>query len=101
MAGSKLASAPYSDVIAEYTTLTTNQQFATDAYTAAKAAYEAARADAAQKQNYAEAFVKPNVPQRSTSPNAPLTIFTTFIVALLAYALVSLLISSFKDQAGV
>jgi capsular polysaccharide transport system permease protein len=96
----KGASAPYSDLVAQYTTLTQNEQFAIDAYTSAKQAFDLARADAQRKQNYVEAFVKPNLPQKSTSPNPTATIFATFVVALLAYAVGSLIVSAFRDQAG-
>jgi capsular polysaccharide transport system permease protein len=91
---------PYSDLVAQYTTLTENEQFALDSYTSAKQAYDLARADAERKQNYAEAFVKANVPQRSTSPNGPMVVLATFVISLLTYAAGSLLFSSFREQAG-
>jgi len=99
--GASKAGAPYSDLVAAYTTLTQNEQFAADAYTSAKQAFDLARADAQRKQNYVEAFVKANTPQKSTSPDPLTTILATLVLSLVCYAGVSLLISSFRDQAGL
>jgi capsular polysaccharide transport system permease protein len=92
---------PYSELVGQFTTLTQNETFAVDDYQAAKQAFELARADAARKENYVECFVKANVPQRATSPDPLMTILATFAVAVMAYSAGSLLIASFRDQAGV
>jgi len=90
---------PYSEMVAEYVNLTEAQRFATDAYTSAKAALDAARTNAANKRAYVESFVNPNSPDESTLPG-PRTIFGTFIIALLSYMIGSLLIAALRDDAG-
>jgi len=44
--------------------------------------------------------VKPNTPQRSTSPNKLVTILATCVISLLAYVAGSLIVATFRDQAG-
>jgi capsular polysaccharide transport system permease protein len=91
---------PYSQTVADYVALTEEQQFATDEYTSAKQALDIARANAASKKQYVNAFVSPNVPQQSTSPDPFHVIAGTFFVAILVYMVGSLLVGAFRDQAG-
>lgn len=91
---------PYSQTVADYVYLTGEQQFAMDAYTSAKHALDLERANAASKRAYVNAFVKPNTPEKSTSPDSIRVIFGTMIVALLVYMIASLVIGAFRDQAG-
>ncbi len=90
---------PYSELVAEFVRLTEEQQFATDAYTSAKIALDAARTNAANKRAYVESFVRPNAPDESTLPRAR-TIFGTFIISLLVYMIGTLLMSALRDDAG-
>jgi capsular polysaccharide transport system permease protein len=99
--GSAQVKAPYSKIVAEWTALELEQKFATDSYLSAKQAYETALVNAELKANYVDSFVKPSLPQRSTSPDPLTWIAGAFLVALVAYAIGSLLIGSFRDQAGV
>jgi capsular polysaccharide transport system permease protein len=92
---------PYSKTVAEWDALDLELKFATDSYLAAKQAYETALVNAELKSNYVDSFVKPNLPQRSTSPDPLTWIGGTFLVSLVAYALGSLVLGSFRDQAGV
>ncbi len=92
---------PYSKLVAEWTALELEQKFASDSYVSAKQAYDLARVDAERQENYVESFVKPNLPQRSTSPDPWTWIPATFLVSLVAYAIGSMLIGSFRDQAGL
>jgi capsular polysaccharide transport system permease protein len=95
-----MASQPYSQTVADYVGLIVEQQFATDEYTSAKQALDLARANAAGKKGYVNSFVRPNLPQKSTSPDPFHVIAGTFLVAALVYMLGSLLVGAFRDQAG-
>jgi capsular polysaccharide transport system permease protein len=94
-------SVPYSKIIEAYTALELEQKFATDSYLSAKQAYDLARADANRKENYVESFVAPNLPQRSTSPDPWIYILSAFLISLILYAVGSLLVGSFREQAGL
>jgi capsular polysaccharide transport system permease protein len=100
ISGKRGDSEPYSLTVADYVALVEEQQFATDEYTSVKQALDAARANAASKRKYVNCFVRPNVPQESTSPSPLRVITETFVVAVLAYIVGSLLIGAFRDQAG-
>ncbi len=91
---------PYSQTVADFVALTEEQQFATDEYTSAKQAVDAARANATSKKQYVNTFVSPNVPQQSTSPDPFHVIAETFFGAILVYLIGSLLVGAFRDQAG-
>ncbi|MDR3450106.1 MAG: hypothetical protein P4M15_10245 [Alphaproteobacteria bacterium] len=91
---------PYSKIVADYTALQLEQNFASQSYLSAKSAYDLAKADAMRKENFIESFVSPNLPQKSTSPNPWTYIPGTFFFSLFAYAIGSLLLGSFRDQAG-
>jgi capsular polysaccharide transport system permease protein len=91
---------PYSKLVAEWTSLELEHKFASDSYVSAKSAYDLARVDAERKENYVESFVKPSLPQRSTSPNPWRYILSAFIISIISYASLSLLIGTFRDKAG-
>jgi capsular polysaccharide transport system permease protein len=92
---------PYSKVVADWTALELEQKFASDSYLSAKAAYDLAVVDAERKENYVETFVKPNLPQRSTSPDPWIWIPSAFISSLVVYVIGSILVGSLRDEAGV
>ena len=94
------ATQPYSETVSEFVRLTEEQQFATDSYTSAKLALDAARTNAANKRAYVESFVNPNAPQQSTAPGGR-TVFATFLVALLVYMVGSLLVAALREDAGL
>jgi capsular polysaccharide transport system permease protein len=93
-------SEPYSQTVADFVYLTAEQQFATDTYTSAKAALDAARTMAANKRAYVESFVAPNKPEESTEPGLK-TVFGTFLAAMVVYMIGSLLVAALRDDAGV
>jgi capsular polysaccharide transport system permease protein len=95
------AGEPYSKIVADYTELLQNQEFAKSAYVASKQAYEAARLEAAKKQGYVVSFVPPTLPQQSTEPDPARYIGTTFAASLILYVIGSLLIGLLRDQTGV
>jgi capsular polysaccharide transport system permease protein len=92
---------PYSKLVAEWTALELEQKFATDSYLSAKSAYDLALVNAEQQQSFVETFVQPNLPQHSTSPDPLTWISATFLIALGVYVVGSVLIGSFRDQAGI
>jgi capsular polysaccharide transport system permease protein len=87
--------------VAEWTALELELRFATDSYLSSKSAYDLAQVNAQQQQDFVETFVKPNLPQRSTSPSAWTWIPITLLLSLAAYAVGSILVGSLRDQAGV
>jgi capsular polysaccharide transport system permease protein len=97
----KLQAMPYSQTVADYTALQLEQTFATDSYVSAKQGYDTAVANLALKENYVESFVEPNLPQDATSPDPWYYIPGAFMVSLILYAIGSMMIGSFRDQAGV
>lgn len=99
--GSSPQAMPYSKLVATFTSLELEQKFASDAYISAKQAYDFARADASHQQNYVESFVAPSTPQRSMSPNPRIDIPAVFFLSLITYAIGSLVIGSFRTQAGL
>lgn len=92
---------PYSKVLEEYTALQLENQFAQTAYLAAQQGLTVARANAARKQNYLVDFVPPQLPDRRTKWYPITIVLTVFIGSICIYALTSLVIGAFRDQAGV
>ncbi len=92
--------APYSQILDEYSALQLDAEFAKTAYTAAEQGLSVARADAARTQNYLVVFAPPT---EATSGSLSIPIVctvSTFFGALLLYAMGSLLVGAFRDQAG-
>jgi capsular polysaccharide transport system permease protein len=92
---------PYSQILAQYTALQLEQEFAKNAYLAAQQALAAARADVARKQNYIVDFSPPSEPDKP-DPSLPLvSTVTVFLAALIAFSFGSLVIGAFRDQMGL
>jgi capsular polysaccharide transport system permease protein len=92
---------PYSKRVADYTRLLLEQSFAKDGYVSAKSAFDVARTNAERKEGYAVTFVLPNLPQAPTEPDPLTYILSAFLISLIGYAIISLLVGSFRDQAGI
>jgi len=64
----------------------------------ALAAYESARNEAARKQLYLERLVQPNLPDSALEPRRIRSVFTVFIVGLVAWGVLSLVIASVREH---
>jgi len=92
---------PYSQILDEYSRLQLEQEFAKDAYLSAQQGLSVARADAARKQNYLVDFISPSQPDQPTFWFSITYIATAFLGSLFIYAVGSLIMGAFRDQAGL
>jgi capsular polysaccharide transport system permease protein len=101
----RLASAaggtPYSVLLAQYSALQLEEEFAKTAYQAAQQGLTVARADAARKQNYLIDFAPPNEPDKPALSFPVVYTVTVFLGSLLALGFGSLVAGAFRDHAGL
>lgn len=91
--GSETASGEVlSDVVGDYESLAVDREFAESTYTAALAAFDAARAEASRQSRYLAAFVKPTLAQESKFPERTKLmaiisgfLLVTWIIAILVF----------------
>ena len=79
--------------------LTLDVEFADKQLGVALAELETARSEAQQKQLYLERLVQPNLPDKAMSPRRIRSVFTVFVVSLVAWAVASLLAASIREHA--
>ena len=65
----------------------------------ALASLETARSDAARKQLYLERLVQPNLPDSAGEPRRARTVFTVFLMGLVAWGIVAFVLASIRDHA--
>jgi len=85
-------------VLAEYSSLQLEQEFAKNAYMAAQQGLTVARADAATKQNYLVDFVPPTLPERMSYLYPLQMTATVFLSMLLVLTFGSLVMGAARDQ---
>lgn len=95
LAGKKGSMAPK---LSEYGQLLLHQEFASEALTSALASLEAARAEARQKQIYLERVVDAGLPDEALYPRKFKAILVVFVSCLLAYSIISLLITGVREH---
>jgi capsular polysaccharide transport system permease protein len=83
---------------AEYERLALDRAFAEKQLAAALASLEQARNDAQRKQLYLERIVQPNTPDMAMEPRRIRGVFSTFVLGLLAWGILTLLISSIREH---
>lgn len=81
-----------------YERLLLDKEFADKALASALATLEGARNDAARKQLYLERLVQPNLPDTALEPRRIRSVFTVFVVGLLAWGVVSLLVAGVREH---
>lgn len=91
----------YNQVLAEYEQLVIEEEFARQAYTAASQGFDAAKASALRQSSYLVDFVPPTFPDEATEPQVGLNVLTTFLLSLLAFALLGLIVTAIREQAGL
>lgn len=89
---------PLADSLEEYSALKIEEEFATQAYTAAAANLELSRAEARRKILYLVPFVKPTLADEATRPDIPRSIATVFVIALLAFGIFKLLTAAIREH---
>lgn len=90
--------APLSSALMQYQELLLNQEFAENAYTAALASQERARADAERTQSYLAIFVHPRIPEQALYPYRLFNTFVALIVFAAIWAVGALLTLTIKDH---
>lgn len=66
---------------------------------AALAELQLARSEAARQQLYLERLVQPNMPDKALEPRRLRSIFTVFVVGLIAWGVLSLILASIREHA--
>lgn len=92
---------PYSTILGQYSALQLEQEFAKSAYLAAQQGLAVARADVARKQAYLVDFAPPNEPDQPSIYFRLIRTLTVFLISLVIYGFGSLVVGSFRDQAGI
>lgn len=88
----------YAQTIAEFERLAVDREFAEQAYAAALANFDAARAEANRQSRYLAAYIAPTLAQRSEFPNRPLTIGVVGLFAFLTWAIAALAYYALRDR---
>lgn len=88
----------YAETIAEFERLGVDREFAEQAYAAALANYDSARAEANRQSRYLAAYITPTMAQRSEFPNRPLLIFVIALFSFLSWAILALSYYALRDR---
>ena len=81
-----------------YERLTLAKSFADRQLASALAALDAARSDALRKQLYLERLVQPNLPDVANEPRRVRSVFTVFVLGLVAWGVFSLVFASVREH---
>ena len=87
------------EVLNKFEELTIEQNFATQAYTTALAAFETAIVEAQRQERYFATFVSPTRPEIALYPMRYLDSFIAFLVLLAVWMVAQFLYRSFRDHA--
>lgn len=79
--------------------LALEKDFADKQLASALASLEAARGEASRKQLYLERLVQPNLPDKAVEPRRLRSVFTVFVVGLIAWGVLSLLLAGIREHA--
>ena len=77
---------------------TLEKTFAEKQLAGSLAALESAKSEALRKQLYLERLVQPNLPDKAGEPRRVRSVFTVFILGLVAWGVISLLVASIKEH---
>lgn len=90
--------ASYAETIAGFERLTVDREFSEQAYAAALAAFDAARAEANRQSRYLAAYIRPTLAERSEFPNRPLLIGVVALFSFLIWAILALSYYALRDR---
>ncbi|MCB1388709.1 MAG: sugar transporter [Rhodobacteraceae bacterium] len=88
----------YPRLIAQFESLTVNQEFAERTYTAALAALDAARSNAQRKSLYLATYVRPTLAEQAGYPQRIQIILLTAMFLTLGWAAIALIYYSLRDR---
>lgn len=90
--------ASYAETIAEFERLAVDREFAEQAYAAALAGFDAARAEANRQSRYLAAYIQPTLAERSEFPNRPLLIGVVALFSFLVWSIMALSYYAMRDR---
>lgn len=90
--------ASYAETIAGFERLTVDREFAEQAYAAALATYDAARAEANRQSRYLAAYIRPTLAERAEFPNRTLLIGVVAFFSFLIWAIMALSYYALRDR---
>lgn len=90
--------ASYAETIAGFERLTVDREFAEQAYAAALASFDAARAEANRQSRYLAAYIQPTLAERAEFPNRPLLIGIVALFSFLLWAILTLSYYALRDR---
>lgn len=88
----------YAETIAGFERLTVDREFAEQAYAAALAAFDGARAEANRQSRYLAAYIRPTLAERAEFPNRPLLIGVVALFSFLIWAIMALAYYALRDR---
>lgn len=88
----------FADLVGEFERLSAERQFAEEAYTAARAAYDAAVAEARRKSRYLAAHIRPTLAEAPERPKRVTIVLLTALFSLLAWAIIVLTAYAVRDR---
>lgn len=88
----------YPRLIAQFESLTVNQEFAERTYTAALAALDAARSNAQRKSLYLASYVRPTLAEQAEYPRRLQLVLLTLMFLTLAWSALALIYYSLRDR---
>ena len=83
----------------EFERLTLESTFADKQLGVALASLETARSESARQQLYLERLVQPSLPDKAMEPRRLRSVFTVFLVSMIAWGVVGLLLASIREHA--
>lgn len=89
----------YASALAEFERLTVEVEFSVQAYTAARTAFEAAKAEAKRKTRYLATHVRPTLAERATEPDKAVLLGLLGLFAVLVWGVGVLVVASLRDRA--
>ena len=93
-----LSAAHHATTIAEFERLAVDREFAEQAYAAALATFDGARAEANRQSRYLAAYIQPTLAQRAEFPNQPLLIGIVALFSFLGWAIIALSYYALRDR---
>lgn len=88
----------YANLVGEFESLMIERQFAEESYTAARIAFDTAKAEAARQSRYLAVHVRPTLAQKSQFPERQTLLGFVALFAFLFWAILSLIAYSLRDR---
>ena len=88
----------FAAVVAAYEGLTVERELAENAYAAAQAGFEAARAEANRQSRYLAAYVEPTLAERAEFPQRGIIVLVVALFSLLVWTIGSLIFYALRDR---